>query len=100
MSEQVKITDLKSWWAALIDHVLPNLEEYKKIKSIRHHVIEVQRLGAEIKAANSYTKEKALEISQALHGVWFYAPDNPSMFDMPCWFIICDLCSENWVIHE
>lgn len=97
---QVKITDLKSWWAALTDHVLPNLEEYKKIRSIRHHVIEVERLGIEIKKANTFTQAEGLEISQALHNVWFYAPDDQSILNLPKWFVLCDLCSENWVLHE
>lgn len=34
-----------------------------------------------------------------LNSSWFNAPENGCR-EIPGWFVLCDLCSENWVFEE
>ena len=34
-----------------------------------------------------------------LNSSWFHAPEKGCR-EIPGWFVLCDLCSENWVFYE
>lgn len=40
------------------------------------------------------------EFNSVLQKTWWLAPDDPSIHRIKSWYILCDLCSENWVLYE
>lgn len=44
--------------------------------------------------------EKNPEIARLFNAAWFNAPDDYSIHSIPAWHVLCDLCSEEYVLHE
>jgi hypothetical protein len=40
------------------------------------------------------------DIVRLFNKAWWQAPDNRSIHSIPGWHVFCDLCSEEWVLHE
>ena len=40
------------------------------------------------------------KLASYFQATWSAAPDNPSIFEIPKWLLLCDLCSENYVLYE
>jgi hypothetical protein len=40
------------------------------------------------------------ELARYFHAAWAAAPDSPGIHRIPCWGVLCDLCSEEYVIWE
>jgi len=39
------------------------------------------------------------ELVRWFNRAWLNAPDNPEIHSIPHWGTLCDLCSEEWVLH-
>lgn len=44
------------------------------------------------------TKDR--ELSRLFELTWGNAPDNRSIHNIPAWHVLCDLCSEAYVLYE
>lgn len=45
-------------------------------------------------------KEKDAKLNDYFQIAWFYAPDNGKIHLIPAWHILCDLCSESYLLYE
>jgi hypothetical protein len=43
---------------------------------------------------------KDSDIVHLFNDAWWNAPDSPSIHYIPGWNVLCDLCSESYLIHE
>lgn len=50
--------------------------------------------------ADTYRLNKDSKISSLFNDAWFNAPDNRSIHYIPGWHILCDLCSESYLLEE
>jgi hypothetical protein len=50
--------------------------------------------------AKQYIADKNPEFSNILSDAWYYAPDYQIIHSIPSWGILCNLCSEAWVLHD
>lgn len=44
--------------------------------------------------------EKNPDISKLFNDAWWAAPDSPSIHSIPSWHVLCDLCSESYLLYE
>lgn len=49
--------------------------------------------------ADAYRLNKDSEILSLFNDAWFNAPDNRSIHSIPGWHILCDLCSESYLLE-
>ena len=47
-----------------------------------------------------FLNEQSNSIASILHQAWSDAPDKPSIHSIPGWHVLCDLCSEDYVLYE
>ena len=47
-----------------------------------------------------YLNERSNSIASVLHQAWSDAPDKPWIHSIPGWHVLCDLCSEDYVLDE
>lgn len=40
------------------------------------------------------------KLASVFNDAWFNAPDRPSIHSIPAWHVLCDLCSESYVLSE
>jgi hypothetical protein len=40
------------------------------------------------------------ELARYFHAAWAAAPDDRSIHSLPSWGVLCDLCSEDYVLHD
>ena len=52
--------------------------------------VEIERMKA----------KKDANLLKYLNGVWQNAPDKPWIHEIPGWGLLCDLCSEGYVLDE
>ena len=45
-------------------------------------------------------ESKNPDLVDVLQTVWNNAPDTPGLHDIPGWNVLCDLCSEQYVLQE
>jgi hypothetical protein len=50
--------------------------------------------------ADNLRLQKNPKISNLFNNAWFNAPDNRSIHSIPSWFVLCDLCSESYLLGE
>jgi hypothetical protein len=43
---------------------------------------------------------KSPELASLFNTAWANAPDHISIHSIPSWHVLCDLCSESYVLHE
>ena len=47
-----------------------------------------------------FLNEQSNSIALILHQAWSDAPDRPWIHSIPGWHVLCDLCSEDYVLYE
>ena len=47
-----------------------------------------------------FLDEQSNSIASILHQTWADAPDKPWIHSIPGWHVLCDLCSEDYVLDE
>lgn len=83
------ISNKDEWWQA-VDKNWDNLKS-----------IIIRFAGQELlKQAEKQRTEKDSKLSTLFNDVWFRAPDQGWIRDIPGWFVLCDLCSESYVLHD
>ena len=50
--------------------------------------------------ADILRKERNAELGVWFDRAWASAPDDPSIHDIPGWGLLCDLCSEAYVLND
>lgn len=54
----------------------------------------------QVAAADQLRLEKSSKLCSLLQDAWFNAPDNRSIHSIPSWHVLCDLCSESYVLGD
>ena len=47
-----------------------------------------------------FLNERSNSIASIFHQAWADAPDKPWIHFIPGWYVLCDLCSEDYVLDE
>ena len=47
-----------------------------------------------------FLNERSNSIASIFHQAWADAPDKPWIHSIPGWHVLCDLCSEDYVLYE
>ena len=90
------------WWQSLSEH-WPNL------LSILHRYIGMDdlesidgKLTVEPRSVEIETMKlnKNPDLIRYLNAAWWNAPDKPWIHNIPGWGILCDLCSEEYLLHD
>ncbi|MGE3320394.1 MAG: hypothetical protein AB7I18_13960 [Candidatus Berkiella sp.] len=50
--------------------------------------------------ADHYRLEKNPAVSKLFNDAWWNAPDHRSIHSIPSWHVLCDLCSESYLVYE
>lgn len=50
--------------------------------------------------ADNLRLNKNPEIARLFNAAWGNAPDSPSIHSIPSWRVLCDLCSEEYVLYD
>ena len=71
-------------------------ETWEQLKDILNRF-----LGDEdILQADKLKTDRDPQLAQTFSKAWFAAPDNGSIYSIPGWNELCDLCSESFVLDE
>ena len=62
-----------------------------KVEEINHTMVE------EIKVLKN---NKDSHLARYFSAAWMAAPDRPGIRNIPGWFVMCDLCSEEYVLYN
>jgi hypothetical protein len=54
----------------------------------------------QLKDADTFRTLKDPEIARLFNAAWANAPDSPHIHSIPSWHILCDLCSEDFLLYE
>lgn len=85
-------------------HYPTNKEEYWNVVNSHWdnlYSILVRFLSIEeIEDANDCRKNRNPEMASLFNEAWANAPDERSIHSIPDWHILCDLCSESYVLYE
>ena len=54
----------------------------------------------DVEHADHFRLEKNPEITKLFNDAWWAAPDSPSIHSIPSWHVLCDLCSESYLVYE
>ena len=79
----------EEWWAILNEH-------WQNIHTI------IERFVDEDKLLNleELRQNEDPKLDNILQEAWWNAPDNKTIFKLPSWLVLCDLCSENHVLYD
>lgn len=88
------------WWA--------NVDEYwDDLYSILLSFLPIVDVGADIgltirldKKVQLLKDNKDIELARYFGMAWARAPDDSSIHNIPSWHVLCDLCSEEYVLYE
>ena len=47
-----------------------------------------------------FLNERSNSIASIFHQAWRDAPDKPWIHSIPGWHVLCDLCSEDYILDE
>ena len=81
-------TTKEEYWA-IVDKYWP------EIKSI---LLEFTYLDPD--DLDKWAKERNPEMTSVFNNAWFNAPDAGRIHLIPAWHILCDLCSESYLLYE
>jgi hypothetical protein len=76
------------WWKSLNDN-------WQDISNIISRFAVKTRMQAE-----EFKTNKDVHLVGILNTAWFNAPDSPRIHGIPGWGVLCDLCSQEHVLHE
>lgn len=82
------INDLSDWWSNVDEH-------WDDLTNIIRMFCPISSFGLAALAELKIQRDPGLwwYFQQA----WMNAPDDRSIHSIPSWYVLCDLCSENWV---
>lgn len=95
-------TTAEEWWKNVEEHwvhiegILWRFLPLWDRKDLDGH-FEEKPLCDKIKRLKS---EKNRDLASYFQAAWGEAPDNQSIHEIPGWFILCDLCSEEHVLYD
>jgi len=107
---QINIDSPEMWWKAVRWY-------WDKLHLIVQRFVNLQEIMPEaslrgIENADQYRMKSAGEalllaktnkdwklVRRFFFAAWEFAPDNPSIHQIPCWELLCDLLSEDWVFQ-
>lgn len=78
----------QEWWAA-VERLLKNEEALMWLSEY----ISIE----ELKEAN--TKIDHCKVLKLLNHAWWRLPDVPQIHQLPCFHLVCDICSESHVLQ-
>jgi hypothetical protein len=81
--------DKPSYWA-IVDQYWPDL-----LNIIRQFAPDMVD-----EAQTAKQNQDAWVITDAFNMAWINAPDSPSIHRIPSWHVLCDLCSESYVLFD
>jgi len=74
---------------------------YKFLPMHKHEDIEGNFLSETLAVHIERLKsERSLDLPRYFNAAWAAAPDSSSIHSIPSWHVLCDLCSEEWCLHE
>lgn len=79
----------EEWWN-LVDQHWENL----------YNILYMYLPKEEVANADQLRLIKDRKLSSLFQNAWFNAPDSRSIHSIPSWHVLCDLCSENYVLYE
>ena len=79
-------------------------EEYWKITNDHWgsiaNILSIYLTEKECVIAEAMKLDQDTDIGRLFNKAWWLAPDSPSIHEIPGWGTFCNLCSEEWVLHE
>jgi hypothetical protein len=54
----------------------------------------------QLKDADTFRTLKDPKIARLFNAAWWNAPDSPHIHEIPSWQMLCDLCSESYLLME
>ena len=81
-----------------------NAEEYWQL--VDAHWADLYNILAQflpkeqLKEADTLRLNKDHEIVKLFNDAWWNAPDSRSIHSIPSWHVLCDLCSESYVLYD
>lgn len=85
-------------------HYPTNKEEYWSI--VEEHwvnlkdILEMFLPSEDVEKADQMRITKNRELAHLFNDAWFNAPDNRGIHSIPSWHVLCDLCSESYVLYD
>lgn len=65
-----------------------------------YKIIGMYNINNTVKAALLFREEKWKDLATILNQTWENAPDSPHIYKIPAWGILCDLCSERYLLDK
>lgn len=62
--------------------------------------ITKNNVGDPVLLAKMYILDRDPQLALILNETWFGAPESTDVFHVPGFGVLCDLCSESYVLHE
>ena len=95
-------TTAEEYWALVDDHWEDLENIFYQFLPMHEHVdylghILGEQLGNVVRRLK---KERSLDLPRYFNAAWSAAPDNALIHEIQGWGILCDLCSEEWCLHE
>jgi hypothetical protein len=90
------------WWLLLNDNWSDILNIfYQYLPMSEFEDINGNLLGNPLSEhIESMRRHKSIDMPRYLNAAWGAAPDHPGIHGIPGWHVLCDLCSEEWCLHE
>lgn len=98
----MNLTNKEEWWQALNENwdqligILYQFIPMSQYIDYRQNMTD-KPMGQIIE---NLKQNQDSEIVRYLNAAWASAPDHISIHKIPCWGLLCDLCSEEWCLHE
>lgn len=54
----------------------------------------------QLATADNLRLQQDPQLSHLFNEAWWNAPDSPSIHSIPSWYVLCNLCSESYVLME
>lgn len=97
---KIKVKDPTSWWLGFIS-VCSNLDLYRKFRGrVAKICDELVEFDKQLPHISERTDAQGRQAARYMQRIWETMPDDPSIHNLPRWYLLCDLCSEAWVFEE
>ncbi len=92
---------LESTWAQIVD-LAHSFGRFDPSSLVPEHVVGgvVTAKMTTLQAMEHCRSNRDPTLARFLFGIWDAAPDNPGIHSLAGWSVLCDLLSEEWVLHE
>lgn len=81
-----------------------NKEEYWNIVDQHwenlYNILHMYLPQKDLAKADNFRLSKNPEISNLFNKAWENAPDIRGIHSIPSWYVLCDLCSGSYVLHD